>query len=161
MSANNRWVRIKTGGTPMTGTPIAAATAIVTILAILVYFWTLMAVGAMRGKHKVNAPTMTGPLEFECAVRVQTNTLEQLPVFLPLLWLATIYFSPAFSIAYLPWLPPVLGVVWIIGRILYKTGYMAAPEKRGTGFMIAGIALIGLLICALVGIVMQLSATTG
>jgi glutathione S-transferase len=160
MAANNRWVRIKSEGTPMTGTPIGAATAIVTILAILVYFWTLMAVGGMRGKHKVNAPTMTGPLEFECAVRVQMNTLEQLPVFLPLLWLATIYFSPAFSMAYLPWLPPVLGVVWIIGRILYKTGYMAAPEKRSNGFLIAGLALVGLLICALVGIVMQLSATT-
>src|SRR5580704_15865132 len=154
MAPNNRWVRIKSGGTPMTGTPIGAATAIVTILAILVYFWTLMAVGGMRGKHKVNAPTMTGPLEFECAVRVQMNTLEQLPVFLPLLWLATIYFSPAFSMAYLPWLPPVLGVVWIIGRILYKTGYMAAPEKRSNGFLIAGLALVGLLICALVGIVM-------
>ena len=144
----------------MLGTPIAAATAIVTILAILVYFWTLMAVGGMRGKHKVNAPTMTGPLEFECAVRVQMNTLEQLPVFLPLLWLATLYFSPAMSIAYLSWLPPVLGVVWIIGRIIYKNGYMAAPEKRSNGFLIAGLALVGLLICALVGIVMQLSATT-
>ena len=144
----------------MTGTPIAAATAIVTILAILVYFWTLMAVGGMRGKHNVKAPTMTGPQEFECAVRVQMNTLEQLPVFLPLLWLATLYFSPAMSMAYLSWLPPVLGVVWIIGRILYKNGYMAAPEKRSTGFMVAGVALIGLLICALIGIVMQLSATT-
>jgi glutathione S-transferase len=160
MSANNRWVRIKSEGTPMTGTPIAAATAIVTILAILVYFWTLMAVGGMRGKHGVKAPTMTGHLEFECAVRVQMNTLEQLPVFLPLLWLATLYFSPAVSMAYLSWLPPVLGVIWVIGRIIYKNGYMAAPEKRSTGFLIAGIALIGLLICALVGIGLQLSATT-
>ena len=58
------------------------------------------------------------------------------------------------------WLPPVLGLVWIIGRILYKTGYMAAPEKRSTGFLIGGLAVVGLLICALIGIVMQLSATT-
>jgi glutathione S-transferase len=143
----------------MTGTPIAAATAIVTILAILVYFWTLMSVGAMRAKHKVNAPTMTGPLEFECAVRVQANTLEQLPIFLPLLWLATLYFSPAFSMPYLSWLPPVLGVIWVIGRIVYKSGYMAAPEKRSTGFMTAGLAVVGLLICSIIGIIMQLSAT--
>src|SRR5271168_3639656 len=158
MAANNRWVRIKSEGTPMTGTPIAAATAIVTILAILVYFWILMAVGAMRGKHKINAPIMTGNPEFECAVRVQMNTLEQLPIFLPLLWLATLYFSPAVSMAYLSWLPPVLGVVWIIGRIVYKNGYMAAPEKRSTGFLIAGVALVGLLICAAIGIGLQLSA---
>jgi len=144
----------------MTGTPIAAATAIVTILAILVYFWTLMGVGAMRGKHKVNAPTMTGPLEFESAVRVQANTLEQTPIFLPLLWLASLYFSPAVSMAYLSWLPPILGVVWVIGRIMYKNGYMAAPEKRSTGFLIGGIAVVGLLICAVIGIILQLSATT-
>jgi glutathione S-transferase len=160
MSANNRWVRIKSEGTPMTGTPIAAATAIVTILAILVYFWTFMAVGSMRGKHGVKAPTMTGPLEFECAVRVQMNTLEQMAIFLPLLWLATLYFSPAVSMAYLSWLPPVLGLIWVIGRILYKTGYMAAPEKRSNGFLISGVAVLGLLICAVIGIILQLSATT-
>ena len=144
----------------MTGTPIAAASAIVTILAILVYFWTAMAVGGMRSKHGIKAPAMTGNTEFECAVRVQMNTLEWMPIFLPLLWLATLYFSPAMSMAYLSWLPPVLGLVWIIGRIIYKTGYMTAPEKRGTGFMIAGVAAIGLMICAIVGIVLQLSATT-
>jgi glutathione S-transferase len=160
MAANNRWVRIKSGGTPMTGTPIAAATAIVTILAILVYFWTFMAVGSMRGKHNVKAPTMTGPLEFECAVRVQMNTLEQMAIFLPLLWLATLYFSPAVSMAYLSWLPPVLGLIWVVGRILYKTGYMTAPEKRSNGFLISGVAVLGLLICAVIGIILQLSATT-
>jgi glutathione S-transferase len=144
----------------MTGTPIVAATAIITILAILVYFWTSMGVGAMRGKHGIPAPTMTGNPEFERAVRVQMNMLEWMPIFLPLLWLATIYFSPAVSIAYLPWLPAVLGIIWIIGRIIYKTGYMEAAEKRSTGFLIAGVAAIGLLICAVVGIVMQFTATT-
>lgn len=144
----------------MTGMPITAATAIVTILAILVYFWTGATVGGLRTKHGIKAPAMTGHPEFECAVRVQMNTLEWLPIFLPLLWLATIYFSPAVSMVYLSWLPPVLGVIWIIGRIMYKTGYMAAPEKRGTGFGVAALAVIGLLICAIAGIVMQLSSTT-
>jgi hypothetical protein len=53
-----------------------------------------------------------------------------------------------------PWLPAVFGLVWIIGRWLYMQGYMAAPEKRGRGFMIAGIANLGLLIMSLVGIVL-------
>lgn len=139
----------------MTGMPIMTATAIVTILAILFYFWTGLRVGAMRSKHKIDAPAMTGDPEFERSVRVQANTLEWMPIFLPLLWLATVYFSPAMSIAYLAWLPPALGVVWIVGRVVYMTGYMAAAGKRSNGFLIAFVAAIGLLICAIVGIVMH------
>jgi len=144
----------------MTGVPVTLVTAIVTVLALLFYFWTGMAVGGQRGKHNIKAPAMTGNPEFERAVRVQMNTLEWIVVFLPLLWLATTYFSPAMTIVYLSWLPPVLGIVWILGRFMYMTGYMAAPEKRSSGFLIAGIAIIGLLICTIVGIVMSWMAVT-
>ena len=75
------------------------------------------------------------------------NTLEHLPVFLPLLWLAMLYFS------WLPWAVPALGVVWIIGRALYMDGYMKDPEKRGLGFGVSALAEILLLLLALIGIV--------
>ncbi len=142
----------------MTGVPVTLVTAAITILAILFYFWTGFNVARMRGKHGVEAPAMTGAPEFERAVRVQMNTLEWFVIFLPLLWLATIYFSPAMSLAYLSWLPPVLGLVWIIGRMLYMSGYMTAAEKRSPGFLISGIAILGLLICAITGVVMHWSA---
>jgi glutathione S-transferase len=137
---------------------VTLVTAAVTILAILFYFWTGINVGRMRTKHGVNAPTMTGNPEFERAVRVQMNTLEWFVIFVPLLWLATIYFSPAMTMVYLSWLPPIFGLIWIVGRVLYMTGYMVAAEKRSSGFLIAGIAIIGLLICAIVGVVMTWSA---
>ena len=139
---------------------VTLATAVITVLALLFYFWTGMGVARMRGKHGVKAPTMTGPMEFESSVRVQMNTLEWIVVFLPFLWLATIYFSPAITIAYLSWLPAALGILWIIGRWMYMTGYMAAPEKRSNGFLIAGVAVIGLLICTIIGIVMTWSAVS-
>lgn len=139
---------------------VTLATAVITVLALLFYFWTGMGVARMRGKHSVKAPTMTGPMEFESSVRVQMNTLEWIVVFLPFLWLATIYFSPAMTIAYLSWLPAALGILWIIGRWMYMTGYMAAPEKRSNGFLIAGVAVIGLLICTIIGIVMTWSAVS-
>jgi glutathione S-transferase len=139
---------------------VTLATAVITVLALLFYFWTGMGVARMRGKHGVKAPTMTGPMEFESSVRVQMNTLEWIVVFLPFLWLATIYFSPAMTIAYLSWLPAALGILWIIGRWMYMTGYMAAPEKRSNGFLIAGVAVIGLLICTIIGIVMTWSAVS-
>lgn len=135
-------------------------TAAITIVAIVFYFWTGLNVGRMRGKHKIDAPAMTGNPEFERAVRVQMNTLEWFVIFLPLLWLATLYFSPAMTMVYLAWLPPVLGAVWIVGRVLYMSGYMQAPEKRSTGFLIAGVAALGLLICAIVGVVMAFGATS-
>ncbi|GEM_PF-122910 len=141
-----------------TAMPVTLVTAIITILALLFYFWTGLNVGRMRGKHGIKAPAMTGNPEFECAVRVQMNTLEWIVVFLPMLWLATVYFSPAMSIAWLGWLPAAFGVLWIAGRVLYMTGYMQAPEKRELGFGIAAFAVLGLLIMAIIGIVMQWTA---
>lgn len=126
--------------------PADLLSAIVTILAILLYFYMGVRVGQMRVKHKVKAPATTGAQEFECAFRVQMNTLEALPVFIPLLWLATIYFH------LLPWLPAAFGLMWVVGRVLYMTGYMTAPDKRGTGFGIAAIAQFGLLILSIYGI---------
>ena len=140
--------------------PVTLATAAVTIIALIFYFMTGMNVGRMRGKHNVNAPTMTGPVEFESSVRVQMNTLEWIVVFLPLLWLSTIYFSPSMTMVYLAWLPPVLGIIWILGRWIYMNGYMRAPNQRSTGFMIAGIAIVALLICSIVGLAMTWSAVS-
>lgn len=128
---------------------------IVTILAIIFVFYTGIVVARMRGKHGVRAPATTGHAEFDCAYRVQMNTLEQFVMFLPLLWLATIYFHM------LPLLPGALGLIWVVGRIVYMQGYMAAPEKRSLGFGITFFATAGLLILAIIGVVqawMALSA---
>jgi glutathione S-transferase len=130
--------------------------AAVTVLSILFVFYTGILGARMRGAHSVAAPAVTGHPKFECAYRVQVNTLEQFVMFLPLLWLATTYFAP------LPWLPAVFGLVWIVGRIVYMNGYMAAPEKRSTGFGITVLATAGLLILSVWGIVaawMAVSAT--
>jgi len=131
----------------MMATAGALLSAVVTVLAVLLGIYTMMLVGRMRGKHGVNAPAMTGAPEFERAVRVQMNTLEQFVLFLPLLWLATIY--PVLS----GYLAPGLGLIWLIGRLLYASGYIADPAKRSSGFLIAGIAQLGLLVLSIVGIV--------
>ncbi len=125
--------------------------AVVTILAILLYFYMGVRVGQMRMKHGVKAPATSGHEEFERAFRVHYNTLEALVVFLPLLWLATVYFSPTYPL--LMWLPALLGLAWIVGRILYMTGYMADPDKRGIGFGIASLAQLLLMVLAIAGIV--------
>lgn len=127
--------------------PVVLSTALVTILAIALYFFTGMKVGQMRAKHNIKAPAVTGAPEFERAFRVQMNTLEHLPVFIPLLWLATIYF-PWFT-----WIVPVIGLVWIAGRAMYMDAYLKDPATRGPGFGVASASEIVLLLLAIIGIV--------
>jgi len=121
--------------------------AAVTILSIVFVFYTGINVARMRSAHSVSAPAVTGHPQFECAYRVQVNTVEQFIMFLPLLWLATAYFTP------LPWLPAAFGLIWVVGRFIYLQGYMAAPEKRGTGFGITVLATTGLFVLSIWGVV--------
>jgi glutathione S-transferase len=116
-------------------------TALVTLVALLVYFWTIVQVGQARGKSGIRAPAMTGDALLERAVRVQTNTLEWLPIFFVSLWLFAFYCDERVAAG--------LGVVWIIGRVVYSVGYMAEPGKRGAGFMIQLVACAVLLFGAL------------
>ncbi len=122
-------------------------TAIVTILAILVVLWTGFRVGGMRSKHKIEAPATTGHPEFDRAYRVQMNTVEQFIVFLPLLWLSNAYFQM------FPYITGALGLVWIVGRIIYGIAYVSNPSSRGLGFGITFLATIGLFITSVIGIV--------
>jgi len=116
-------------------------TAIVTLVALLVYVAMGVAVGRARAKSGVQAPAMTGDPGLERAIRVQANTLEWLPVFLVSLWLFAIYWNERVAAA--------LGVVWIVGRILYAVGYLADPRRRGPGFLIQALAALVLLFGAL------------
>jgi glutathione S-transferase len=118
-----------------------------TLLAVLLVMYTFAQAGRLRGRHKIEAPAMTGHPEFERAVRVQMNTIEQFVIFLPLLWLATLYFR------LYPWVPSLIGVVWVLGRIVYSVGYMRDPNARHAGFAIAFFASVALLILSVIGLV--------
>jgi len=124
--------------------------AVVSLLALLVYFWMGLSVGRARAQYGVAAPTMTGDPVLERHIRVQANTLEWLPIFLPALWLFAIYWNDRVAAG--------LGVVWIIGRIIYRFGYVADPAKRGLGFGIQALACAGLLFGALGRIIWAMSA---
>lgn len=138
----------------MLAIPSMLVTAGVTILAVIFYIVTGIRVGRTREKHNIVAPAVSGHLEFERAYRVQMNTLEAMPVFLPALWIAAYYFTKV------PLLAPALGLVWIVGRIIYMQAYMADPAKRSLGFTIATLSQIALLLLAIAGLVMSWHSTT-
>jgi glutathione S-transferase len=120
-------------------------TALVTLLAVLLYFFTGLQVAKARQKFGVMVPATSGHADFERVFRVQQNTLEWMPIFLPLLWLFALYVSD--------WAAAALGLAWIVGRVLYIRGYTEAAEKRHSGFFVQGIASGVLLIGALIGII--------
>jgi glutathione S-transferase len=123
-------------------------TALVTLLAVLVYFYSSILVSRARGKFGIKLPAISGNPDFERVFRAQMNTLEWMPIFLPSLWLFAIYISDPIAAA--------IGAVWIAGRILYLTGYSRAVEKRSMGFAIQASAAIILWIGALGAIVWRL-----
>ena len=121
---------------------------LVTVLALVLFFVVTINVGRARVKSGIKPPQMSGDPEFERAVRVQQNTLEQLVLFLPALWIFAIVVSPLYSAG--------LGGVWLVGRVLYAWGYYQAAEKRGPGFGISSLAAIVLILGSLISVVMQI-----
>jgi glutathione S-transferase len=125
-------------------------TTLVTVMAICLYFYMGLRVGLSRTKLNVPAPATTGDPTFERMNRVHMNTLEGMPIFLPLLWLFATYHSDKIAAA--------LGLVWIIGRIIYMLAYTVDAGKRGAGFGIQFLAVIVLMVGTIIGAVQALVA---
>jgi glutathione S-transferase len=124
-------------------------TAAATLLAVAFYFFTSIEVARARAAFGIKAPAVTGHPDFERVFRVQMNTLEWMPIFLPALWLFAIYISDAAAAA--------LGAVWIIGRIMYWSGYKQAANKRSIGFAVQSFAAFALWLGALGMIVWRIA----
>ena len=120
--------------------------AIITGLSLLQAFIFAINVGQQRGKHNVNAPAVSGHHDFERAYRVHQNTLEQLIIFLPALWIFANYWQADIAAA--------LGLIFVIGRQIYRVAYMKDPSKRGAGFLIGTLAILILLAGSMVGPIM-------
>lgn len=124
------------------------ATVIVTFLALAQYVLFGVQVGGMRGKHGIKAPAQTGHEEFERMNRVHLNTLEQLVVFIPALWMQAYFANPLYG--------AIVGMVYVVGRFVYRVEYLRDPDSRGTGFTLSIVPTIALLIWALVAAIMNM-----
>ena len=112
--------------------------AIVTVLVSFEYMVFSILVGKARGKYGVSAPSIIGDPAFERSFRVQQNTLEQLIIFYPALWIFGYYVQAEAG--------AVLGMIFLIGRIMYARGYVQSPDKRGPGFIVGSLSLAILLV---------------
>lgn len=121
---------------------------LVSVLALLQFFFFGTLVSRARTRYGVAAPAVSGHEIFERYFRVQMNTLELLVMFLPALWLASRYVAPIW--------PVLLGVLYLLGRLLYLRGYVADPRRRGPGFGLSMLPILVLLLIAVVGCIREL-----
>ncbi len=125
-----------------------AAVTIIAMLALIEYVYFTVEVGRARVRSGLAAPAVTGDAHFERVYRVQSNTLEQLVVFLPALFAAGYYVHELYAVA--------AGVAFLIGRAMYFRGYVADPARRGPGFVVGMFANLALVLGALVGALLTL-----
>jgi glutathione S-transferase len=114
------------------------------LLALIEYMVMGALVGRARAKHGIHAPAITGHPEFERANRAHVNTLENLIIFIPAVWLFAGYVS-------VPWAAG-LGFLFVAARAAYAVGYLQAAEKRSMGAGITGLVEIVLVLGAVIGL---------
>jgi uncharacterized membrane protein YecN with MAPEG domain len=126
--------------------------AIVTLIVALAYFWMALTVARTHQRTGILAPAMTGDPVLERTYRAHVNTLEWMPIAMPSMWLLAIYWSPGVA--------ALLGLVWIVGRVIYFVGYVSEAKRRFPGFFIQSTAAFIMLFGALGRIVYLMATNT-
>jgi glutathione S-transferase len=122
--------------------------SLVVIIALIEYLFFQGMAGKARGQYQIKAPAIIGNENFERSLRVQQNTLEQLIIFIPVIYLAGFYANEIAA--------ALLGSLFLIGRPLYYKSYINDPSKRGPGMLIGYIPTVLLALMALVGVILRL-----
>ncbi|KAL8166696.1 hypothetical protein V2J09_008195 [Rumex salicifolius] len=122
------------------------------VLMIVLYsilnIWMALQVGGARKKYKVYYPTMYASESenkdaklFNCVQRGHQNSLEQMPVFFTLMMLGGMKH---------PCISAILGLVYVISRYFYFTGYSTGePLNRLSIGKYGFIATGGLALCTI------------
>lgn len=123
-------------------------TALATLGAVIVLQYVSLQVNGARRRFQVRLPEVTGPEGFNRVFRVHMNTLENVPLFLPLLWLFAASWGDAWA--------GVFGGAWVAGRFLYAWGYYRAVPLRVCGFGISSSVTVLMLVACLYAVVAAL-----
>ena len=121
--------------------------SLATALALVLYLVFAFNVGQARRKYGVEAPATTGNPAFERIFRVQQNTLEQLVVFIPALWLFSRFVSERWG--------GIIGILWILARIVYAWGYYRDAKQRAAGAILTALCSVVLLLGSIVGMALR------
>ena len=120
-------------------------TTLVTLAALVLTFVLMGRVGKERARSGLSAPAVTGDEGFERAFRAHYNTIEQIILFLPLLWLATSVIGDMWSAA--------IGAFWVVGRVQYSNAYIKDPKKRAPGMILSVLSTVVLALVVVWGLI--------
>ena len=118
---------------------------LVSLLALIEYIVFGARVGFARGRTGIKAPATTGNEEFERHFRVHYNTIEQLILFLPGMWIFGYYVGAYWAAG--------IGVVYLVGRLVYGLSYVKDPDTRGTGMLLSVVPCWILILGGLCGVI--------
>jgi uncharacterized membrane protein YecN with MAPEG domain len=119
-------------------------------LSLLEFFVFGLAVARARAQYQVPAPASSGHPVFDRTFRAQMNTLEQLVIFVPSMFIFAQYLNPYWAAGF--------GVLFIIGRAVYFFGYVKAAQSRHIGFNLSAAPNVALLLGAMIGALRALLA---
>jgi glutathione S-transferase len=108
--------------------------ALITVLSAMLTFYLAFNVGMTRAKFKEGALEKMKEKHVVLANRVHMNMVENMVVYLPLLWVASIFGSIKIAV--------VLGSIWLIARAWYSAAYLKNPGKREIPFFISVICIV-------------------
>jgi len=123
---------------------------LISLLAVLQFVVFGILVGRARGVYGVKAPATTGHEQFERWFRVHYNTLEKLIVFLPALWLFGYYVGQYYAAG--------LGLIYLVGRLLYALSYTRDPASRTLGTLVSELPILIMIIGGIIAISLDLAA---
>jgi glutathione S-transferase len=106
-------------------------------------------VGRGRATYGVPAPATTGHPTWERLNRAHQNSLEQLVVFLPLFFVYCIHVGVKTGI--------LLGVIYLIARIIYAVGYVRDPARRAAGAFITFFVDVWLAVGSIIGLAVKIA----
>jgi glutathione S-transferase len=123
---------------------------IVSSLAVLLTYLTMLKAGLGRIKYKVEAPSHDGPEDYVRMVRVHRNTIEHVVLFLPSMWLFAFAVDPLWAAG--------IGIIWPIARVFYALGYYKDAPKRMTPLLVSMPVLYVFMAGSLIGFIYKLVA---
>lgn len=90
---------------------------LITILTLFIYQILSLNVSKSRFQNKISPPITVGNLNFERAYRTHLNFLENMVIFVPLVWIGSILgYNNIFYV--------LSCVFWLIGRIVFSFAYI-------------------------------------
>lgn len=122
--------------------------AIVTSIVLLQTFGFALQVGQARLKYEVMAPATSGPEAFNRAYRVHQNTLEQLVLFIPAIWMFASFVRADAAAG--------LGLLFVVGRQVYRSAYLKDPDSRSLGFGLGALAILICIVGTIIGAVLSI-----